>query len=68
MWNKAVANYVHPLEFVPGCYMTQKMRNKVVNTYPSAKQFVPEDYKTQEMCDKRRDVCPFCISFSSWSI
>ena len=27
---------LHALEFVPDCYITQKMRNKVVNTYPSA--------------------------------
>ena len=41
MWNKAVDNYAHALEFVPEFYKTQEMCNKAVNTYTSAIQFVP---------------------------
>ena len=41
MWNEAVDNYAHALEFVPEFYKTQEMCNKAVNTYTSAIQFVP---------------------------
>ena len=33
MYNKAVENYPHALEFFPECYETQKMCDKVVNRY-----------------------------------
>ena len=33
MFNKAVDNYPHALEFVPDCYLTQKMCDKVVNAH-----------------------------------
>ena len=35
MCNKVVDNYLHALEYVPDCYMTQNMRDKAVNTHPS---------------------------------
>ena len=52
MCNKAVDNYPHALEFVPECFMTQKMCNKAVDTHSSTIKFVPECSMTQEMCDK----------------
>ena len=33
MYNKAVDNYAHALEFVLDCYKTQKMCSKPVDTY-----------------------------------
>ena len=36
MFNKAVDNYAHALEFVRDCYKTQRISNKAIDTYPSA--------------------------------
>ena len=47
MYNKAVDNYAHALEFVPECYKTWEMWNKAANTFPSTIQFAPEYCKTQ---------------------
>ena len=52
MCDKAVANYLHALEFVPKYYKTKEMRSNGVNTHPSTIKFVPECYKAQEMCEK----------------
>ena len=35
IWNKAVDNYPHALEFLPDYYMTQEMCNKIFNTHSS---------------------------------
>ena len=35
MFNKAVDNYPHALEFVLDYYKTQKSSDKAANTYPS---------------------------------
>ena len=43
MCNKLVDNYLHALEFVPECFVTQKMCDKSVDTYPSTIKFVPEE-------------------------
>ena len=53
MCNKAVDNYPYALEFVPECFMTQKMCDKAVNTYPSTIKFVPECIMTQECVIKQ---------------
>ena len=45
MCNKAVDNYLHPLEFVPECYKTQKMYGKPVNTSPSTIKFAVDSNK-----------------------
>ena len=42
MYNKAVGNCCHALEFVSECYKTQKMQDKGVSAYPSTIKFVPE--------------------------
>ena len=34
--------YPHAIEFVPECFMTQKMCENAVDTYPSTIKFVPE--------------------------
>ena len=47
MCNQSVDNYPHTLEFVPECFVTQRMCDKAVDTYPSKIKFVPE-----EICDK----------------
>ena len=52
MYNKAVDNFLHALEFVPERCKTQKMCDKAVSSFPSATEFVPECFMTQEMCDK----------------
>ena len=52
MFNKAIDNYPHALEFVPECYKTQQVCDKALNTYPFTIKFVPECFMTQEMCDK----------------
>ena len=57
MCNKAVDNHPHVLEFVPECYMTQKMCDKAANTYPSKLKFVHECFMTQEMRDKAVNRC-----------
>ena len=45
MCNNVVYNYAHALEFVSGCYKTnKKMCNKSVNIYPSTIQFLPKCY------------------------
>ena len=44
MFNKAVDNYHHALEFVPEYYKTQKMSEKAVDTYPSTIKSDPECY------------------------
>ena len=43
MFDRAVDNYAHELEFVPDCCKTQNMCNKAVNTYPFTIRFVSED-------------------------
>ena len=47
MYNKAVHNYAHALEFVPEYYKNWEMCNKAANTFPSTIQFAPEYCKTQ---------------------
>ena len=44
MFNKAVDNYPHALEFVLECFMTQEICDKPVNTYliPYTIKFVSE--------------------------
>ena len=42
MFNKAIDNYPHALEFVPECFMTLKMCDKAVDTYPSTIKFIVE--------------------------
>ena len=59
MFNKALDNYHHELEFVPEYYKTQKMSEKAVDTYPSTIKFDPECYKNQEMCNKAVNRCFF---------
>ena len=44
MCNKAVDNYPHTLEFVPDCYITQKMCDKAVHTHPSVIEYVIIEY------------------------
>ena len=44
MCNKAVDNYLHVLELVADCYMTQETCDKVANTHSSTIEFVPECY------------------------
>ena len=62
MYNKAVDNYRHALQFVPECYKTLYMCYKAIDTYSALTKFVPECYKTQEMCDKA-DVSLYLILF-----
>ena len=62
MWNKAVDNYPHALEFVLKCYKTQKMCEKGFNKGFFA-IFVPDRYKTQEMCDRIISEDPFSIKY-----
>ena len=50
MFNKAINNYPHTLEFVPECYKTQKVCDKAVDTHPTAIKYVPKCYNTREMC------------------
>ena len=57
MFNKAVDDYPHALEFVPECYKTQEMCDKGVNTHSSTIEFVLESCKTQKMCDKAFNNC-----------
>ena len=45
MFDKAVDNYSHALEFFPD----YKKCDKAVNTHPFTKKFVLESYKTQEL-------------------
>ena len=52
IYNKAVDNFLHALEFVPERYKSQKMCDKAVSSFPSTTEFVPECFMTQEMCDK----------------
>ena len=67
MFNKAVYNYPHALEFVPECCKTQKMRDKVVDTYLSTIEFVPECFLTPKMCDKAANRSFFVFSYiSDW--
>ena len=48
MYNKAINNYPHALEFVSKCYKSQKICDKAVNTYPSTTKFVSECVMTQD--------------------
>ena len=41
MYNKAIGNYPHALQFVPNCYVTRQICDKAVNTHPSTMQLVP---------------------------
>ena len=50
MFNKAINNYPHTLEFVPECYKIQKVCDKAVDTHPTAIKYVPKCYNTREMC------------------
>ena len=69
MFNKAVDNYAHVLEFVSDWCNTQIMRNKADDTDLSAIQFVPSCYKTHEICVKAADTCPFVSDqCSKWVI
>ena len=61
MYNKAVENYPHALEFISESYKTQKMCDKAVNIYPSTIKLVSECFMTQEMYDKAGNRCFFCI-------
>ena len=51
MYNKAVENYPHALEFFPECYETQKMCDKVVNRYFFVFDSIADKDKTQRMFD-----------------
>ena len=62
MWNKAVDNYPHALEFVLKCYKTQIMCEKGFNKGFFA-IFVPDRYKTREMCDRIISEDPFSIKY-----
>ena len=42
--DKAVDNYTHVLEFVPDCYMTQKMCDKAVETHPFTIEDIPDQF------------------------
>ena len=66
--NKAVDNYPHASEFVPECFMTQKMCDKAVNTYPSTIRFVTKCFMTWEMCDKAVNRCSLYLSLFLISI
>ena len=67
MFNKAVYNYPHALEFAPECYKTQKMCHKLVDTYLSTIEFVPECFLTPKMCDKATNRSFFVFSYiSDW--
>ena len=61
MYNKAIGNCPHALEFVPECYKTQKMCDKAVDAYPSTIKFVPGCLITQGMSDKAGNKFFFCI-------
>ena len=63
MCNKAVDNYPHTSEFVPNCFMTQKLCVKAVNSYPSTIKSVSECFMTQELCDKAVNICFIVFSF-----
>ena len=52
MYNTAVDNYPHALEFVPECYKTKKMFNKTIDIYHSTIKFVHKYLMTQSMCDE----------------
>ena len=45
MYDKAVDDYPCALEFVPNCYIIQKMCDKAVDTHLSTMKFVPKCYK-----------------------
>ena len=65
--NKAVDNYPHALEFVPGCYKAQRMCYKAFDTHLSTIKFVPECFMTQDMCDKAVNRCFFVFdSLLDW--
>ena len=61
MYNKAVDNFLHALEFVPERYKTQKMCDKAVSSFPSTTEFVPECFMTQGMCDTIVSEIPLLI-------
>ena len=46
MSNKAVDNYPYGLEFVPECYMIQRLNDKAVDIHPTTIKYVLECYKT----------------------
>ena len=48
VYNKAIENYLHALEYVPECYKTHEICDKAVDAYPSTIEFVPNCYKTKE--------------------
>ena len=67
MCNKAVGNYAHAPEIVPGLLWNQKVSNKVVDTSISVIKFISECCKIQGMCERIVDTF-FCILFGSWSV
>ena len=42
MYNNAVDNYPHALEFVSECYKTKQICDKAFDTYCSTIKFAPE--------------------------